>query len=298
MSEPLPTPDRLVPSAAAAPTIEPRFRGVVHQWSFFVALVAGAALVAWAPAGRATAASAVYAVALAGLLGTSALYHRGTWRPSVRAWLRRLDHSMIFVLIAGTYTPFAVLVLDDPLGDIVLLGVWGGALAGIVFTMVWIDAPKWLTAAAYVALGWFSVDRDPADHRAHRRGSARTAGGGRSGLHGGRGRLRTPATRPPPGQLRLPRDLPRARGGGGGRALRGRGGVRAARGALGGAGRGALPEQPRRQLAEHRARRLEHVLVRVAAELVSRGRAPRARGGGPAPRRSACCGSGSCRAPR
>ena len=137
--------------------IRPRFRGVVHQWSFFVALVAGAALVAWAPAGRATAASAVYAVALAGLLGTSALYHRVTWRPSVRAWLRRLDHAMIFVLIAGTSTPFAVLVLDDPLGDIVLLGVWGGALAGIIFTMVWIDAPKWLTAAAYVALGWFSV---------------------------------------------------------------------------------------------------------------------------------------------
>ena len=157
MSEPRPTPDRLVPSAGAAPAIRPRFRGVVHQWSFFVALVAGVALVAWAPAGRATAASSVYAVALAGLLGTSALYHRVTWRPSVRAWLRRLDHAMIFVLIAGTYTPFAVLVLDDPLGDIVLLGVWGGALAGIVFTMVWIDAPKWLTAAAYVALGWFSV---------------------------------------------------------------------------------------------------------------------------------------------
>ena len=157
MSEPLPTPDRVIRSAGAAPTIRPRFRGVVHQWSFFVALVAGAALVAWAPAGRATAASAVYAVALAGLLGTSALYHRVTWRPSVRAWLRRLDHAMIFVLIAGTYTPFAVLVLDDPLGDVVLLGVWGGALAGIVFTMVWIEAPKWLTAAAYVALGWFSV---------------------------------------------------------------------------------------------------------------------------------------------
>jgi hemolysin III len=157
MSEPLPTPDRVIPAASATPTIRPRFRGVIHQWSFFVALVAGAALVAWAPAGRATIASAIYSIALAGLLGTSALYHRVTWRPSVHAWLRRLDHSMIFVLIAGTYTPFAVLVLDDPLGDIVLVGVWGGALAGIVFTMIWIDAPHWLTAAAYVALGWFSV---------------------------------------------------------------------------------------------------------------------------------------------
>ena len=135
----------------------PRFRGVVHQWSFFVALVAGTALVVWAPAGRATAATAVYAVALAGLLGTSALYHRVTWQPRARAWLRRLDHSMIFVLIAGTYTPFAVLVLDGTLSDVVLIGVWAGAVAGIVFTLVWADAPKWLTAASYVALGWFSV---------------------------------------------------------------------------------------------------------------------------------------------
>ena len=147
------TPHLSVPSLPP----RPRFRGVVHQWSFFVALVAGAALVAWAPAGRATVASAVYAVALAGLLGTSALYHRITWQPRARAWLRRLDHSMIFVLIAGTYTPFAVLVLDGTLSDVVLIGVWGGALAGIVFTLVWANAPKWLTAACYVALGWFSV---------------------------------------------------------------------------------------------------------------------------------------------
>jgi hemolysin III len=153
MSEPLPTPTPL-----PAPRIaRPRFRGVVHQWSFFVALAAGAALVAWAPAGAATAACAIYAAALAGLLGTSALYHRITWRPPVRAWLRRLDHSMIFVLIAGTYTPFAVLVLEEPLREVVLAGVWGGAAAGIAFSLLWSNAPKWLTAAAYVALGWFSV---------------------------------------------------------------------------------------------------------------------------------------------
>jgi hemolysin III len=144
-------------ASSAVPPARPRFRGVVHQWSFFVALAAGAALVALAPAGRATAATAVYAVALAGLLGTSALYHRITWGPRARAWLRRLDHSMIFVLIAGTYTPFAVLVLDGSLSDVVLAGVWTGAAAGIVFTLVWVEAPKWLAAAAYVALGWFSV---------------------------------------------------------------------------------------------------------------------------------------------
>jgi hemolysin III len=137
--------------------IRPRLRGVIHQWSFFVALGAGAALVAWAPAGRATAACAIYAGALAGLLGSSALYHRVTWRPQVRAWLRRLDHSMIFVLIAGTYTPFAVLVLEEPMSAVVLVGVWGGAVAGIVVTLLWIDAPKWLAASAYVALGWFGL---------------------------------------------------------------------------------------------------------------------------------------------
>jgi hemolysin III len=157
VSERLPTPDGLAaPKAPTAPP-RPRLRGVVHQWSFFVALAAGAGLVAWAPAGRATAATAVYAAALAGLLGTSALYHRVTWRPAVRAWLRRLDHAMIFVLIAGTYTPFAVLVLDEPLNVVVFAGVWGGALAGILFTLLWADAPKWLIAAAYVALGWFSI---------------------------------------------------------------------------------------------------------------------------------------------
>jgi hemolysin III len=145
VGEPLPTP------------AIPRLRGVIHQWSFFVALVAGVALVVWAPAGRATAASAAYAAALAGLLGTSALYHRIVWRPRARAWLRRLDHSMIFVLIAGTYTPFAVLVLDGPLSEVVLIGVWTGAVAGILFTLVWPGAPKWLTAAVCVALGWFSV---------------------------------------------------------------------------------------------------------------------------------------------
>jgi hemolysin III len=122
-----------------------------------VAFAAGAALVVWAPDGRATAACAVYGAALAGLLGTSALYHRVTWRPRVRVWLRRLDHSMIFVLIAGTYTPFAVLVLEGPLSVVVLAGVWGGAASGIVMSLGWTGAPAWATAAACVALGWFAL---------------------------------------------------------------------------------------------------------------------------------------------
>jgi hemolysin III len=144
-------------TTAQLPPMRPRFRGVIHQWSFFVAVVAGAALIVWAPAGRATAAAAIYAAALAGLLGTSALYHRVTWQPRARAWLRRLDHAMIFVLIAGTYTPFALLVLDGTLSEVVLAGVWSGALAGTVFTLLWVEAPKWLVASTYIALGWFSV---------------------------------------------------------------------------------------------------------------------------------------------
>src|SRR6185503_13330838 len=90
---------------------KPRLRGVFHQWAFVVSLIAGAALVAFAPSGRAAAVLAVYAVALAGMFGASALYHRVAWRPSLRPWFRRLDHSMIFVLIAGTSTPVTVLSL-------------------------------------------------------------------------------------------------------------------------------------------------------------------------------------------
>src|ERR687894_1459889 len=135
-SEPPATPG---PNPAGLP-IKPRWRGVLHQYSFFVSVVLGAALVILAPNGEARLAAAIYAFSVSGLLGTSALYHRITWRPRARAWMRRLDHSMIFVLIAGTYTPFAVLVLDGSVRDVVLAGVWIGAAAGIVFTLLWINA--------------------------------------------------------------------------------------------------------------------------------------------------------------
>src|ERR687891_2607896 len=114
---------------AAAQFIErqkPRLRGVSHQWAFFVSLIAGAALILAAPTPRATIAAGIYAVSLSALLGVSALYHRVNWvRPAVRRWMRRLDHSMIFLLIAGTTTPFCVLVLTGPLADALLLAVWG-----------------------------------------------------------------------------------------------------------------------------------------------------------------------------
>jgi hemolysin III len=136
----------------------PQLRGVSHQWAFFVFVVLGVVLVITAPPGRATVAAAVYAACVALLVGTSALYHRITWRkPAARRWMRRLDHSAIFLLIAGTYTPFALLVLDGTLSDVVLAVVWAGALGGIVLKLLWIDAPKWLAALVYVLLGWVGV---------------------------------------------------------------------------------------------------------------------------------------------
>jgi hemolysin III len=162
LPEPLPTPRGVVAPSQPEPPVRPRLRGVVHQWSFFVALAAGVALVVLAPAGRATVACAVYAVALCGLLGTSALYHRVTWTSQkTRRWMRRLDHSMIFVLIAGTYTPFALLVLEGTLAIVILVVVWAGAVGGVLLKLVWIDAPKPLVALLYVMLGWVAVAAFP-----------------------------------------------------------------------------------------------------------------------------------------
>src|ERR1700684_3900966 len=133
--------------------IKPRLRGVSHQYAFFVSLACGVALILAASGGRARLAAIVYAVAVSGLLGTSALYHRVTWRPRARRWMRRLDHSMIFVLIAGTYTPVALLALKGPLASTILIVLWAGALGGVIFKLAWIDAPKWLFAPVYALLG-------------------------------------------------------------------------------------------------------------------------------------------------
>jgi len=133
--------------------VKPRLRGVFHAYAFFVSLGCGVALILAASDGRARLAATIYAVAVSALLGTSALYHRVTWRPKARRWMRRLDHSMIFVLIAGTYTPVALLALKGALASTILIVLWAGALGGVVFKLLWIDAPKWLFAGVYVALG-------------------------------------------------------------------------------------------------------------------------------------------------
>ena len=144
------------PVIPAAP-LKPRLRGVFHQYAFFVSIPCGAGLILAATSGRARLAAAIYAVALSALLGTSALYHRITWRPNARRWMRRLDHSMIFVLIAGTYTPVALLALQGSLATTILIVLWAGALGGMIFKLAWIDAPKWLLAAIYVVLGLVSA---------------------------------------------------------------------------------------------------------------------------------------------
>lgn len=142
--------------------VKPRLRGVSHQWAFFVSMATGIALVLAAPAGRATLAATIYAVSVAGLFGASALYHRVPWASdTARRWMRRIDHSMIFLVIAGTYTPFAVLALHGTLALVILVVVWSAALAGIVLNLLWIDAPKWLVASIYVALGWVGLSAFP-----------------------------------------------------------------------------------------------------------------------------------------
>jgi hemolysin III len=145
-------------AAEAIEKVKPRLRGVSHEWAFFASLIAGGALVWFADPGKARVAIAIYAFSLSALLGTSALYHRVDWkRPSARMWMRRLDHSMIFLLIAGTVTPFLVLVADGPFADALLIAVWAGALAGIVVELIWVDAPKWATAIVYLAVGWIGA---------------------------------------------------------------------------------------------------------------------------------------------
>ena len=117
---------------------------------------------ALADGARARFAGGVYALALAAMFGASALYHRRPWRSErARAWARRVDHSMIFLFIAGTYTPFALLAFTGLVPAIVLACVWGGAALGVVLNVSWIGAPKWVTAPVYLLVGWVGVIAAP-----------------------------------------------------------------------------------------------------------------------------------------
>ena len=137
---------------------KPRLRGVFHQWACAGALPLGLVLVVAAGTARARIALTVYSVSLVALFGVSALYHRINWRSvTSRDWMRRLDHSMIFVLIAGSYTPFAVLALHGPVAVAILIAVWAGALLGGALNLVFKGAPTWLRVALYVGLGWIAL---------------------------------------------------------------------------------------------------------------------------------------------
>lgn len=135
-------------------SVKPRLRGVSHMWAFFFFLIAGTVLIILAGPGLPRVAIGIYVLGLLGLFGVSAVYHRVDWKkPSTRQWMRRLDHTMILVFIAATYTPFALLVLNGSLATALLIALWAIAAAGVLFNLLWIRAPKVLRTVVYVLVG-------------------------------------------------------------------------------------------------------------------------------------------------
>ena len=139
----------------------PRLRGVIHEVSFVVSLVAGPLLLSNARGATATIAAGVYAASVTGLFAASALYHRITWHGAARRRMQRLDHAMIFMLIAGTYTPVLALRVPKPYDVVGLCAVWGLALTGLVVHMCWLHAPERLIGGIYLGLGWLGVPALP-----------------------------------------------------------------------------------------------------------------------------------------
>ena len=135
----------------------PRLRGVLHAYAFWVALIAAVVLTLAATGALARTAAAIYGLGLCALFAASAVYHRWRGDPRWRPILRRVDHSTIFVFIAASYTPVALLVLDGAFRWIVLGGVWLAALGGVLLSVAWIEAPRWLVAASYLLVGWMAL---------------------------------------------------------------------------------------------------------------------------------------------
>lgn len=144
------------PVASTAAT-KPKLRGWLHAGMFPVSLAAGIVLVALAPSGEARIAAVVFSIAAVLLFGTSALFHRGNWSPNVKNILRRMDHANIFLIIAGSYTPFAMLGLPEDQGRLLMTIVWSGALLGVLFRIFWMAAPRWLYTTLYLVVGWIAV---------------------------------------------------------------------------------------------------------------------------------------------
>ena len=143
-------------SLEVAAAQRPSLRGVLHAVAFVVSVLVGALFVAYAPSGHALGA-AVFAATVSVMLGTSALYHLVTWPPNRRLWMRRADHAALFVLIAGTVTPVALIGLSGAWRTAVLAVVWSGAVLAALTKIVWVGAPGWLSAAIGIALGWVAV---------------------------------------------------------------------------------------------------------------------------------------------
>jgi len=138
-------------------SVKPKLRGWLHTGTFPLVVAAGIVLVALAPDRAARISSAIFMVSAALLFGTSALYHRGTWSSRTNVLLKRFDHSNIFLIIAGSYTPFAALLLPPDRARTLLWIVWSGAIAGVLFRVFWVHAPRWLYTPVYIALGWVAV---------------------------------------------------------------------------------------------------------------------------------------------
>ena len=137
--------------------VKPHLRGWLHAVTAPLAAAAGVVLVALSPTATTRIGSAVFATTAMVLFTVSAIYHRGTWSPRIWAFLRRFDHANIFLLIAGTYTPFSLLLLEGRNQVLLLSTVWTGAVLGVLFRVFWADAPRWLYTPIYLALGWAAV---------------------------------------------------------------------------------------------------------------------------------------------
>ena len=206
-------------SAVIAPP-KPRFRGRIHQVAFFVSIPAGVLLILLANGPAAIAVASVYAVSLAAVFGSSAVYHRGQWTERARRWMKRLDHSLIFVLIAASYTPVAALVLGGPWEVVLLSVIWTGAVVGITMKMARPDGLSIPSAALYMVLGWLAIVALPQLARRDDPRRADPPAGRRPPLHGRSDRVREPASRPLAFDLRLSRGLALVHGRRGGLPLR------------------------------------------------------------------------------
>jgi hemolysin III len=137
--------------------VKPKLRGWLHLGTAPLTLAAGIVLIALSPTPTTRVGSALFALTALILFTVSAIYHRGTWSPRTWNFLRRFDHSNIFLLIAGSYTPFALIFLEGSARALLLAIVWTGAILGVVFRVFWTDAPRWLYVPIYIALGWAAV---------------------------------------------------------------------------------------------------------------------------------------------